>query len=81
MRKLVLTTLLLSIVLPPLKAAKISQGDTIGIAETFLTSHSATRAGMDLSQATIDCHNGAIYIINNPSGGWVFAAADDEVLG
>lgn len=79
MRKLLLTTLLLSIGLPSLKAAKISQGDAIGIAETFLTSHSATRAGIDLSLATIDCHNDAVYIINNPSGGWVLVAADDAI--
>ena len=62
-----------------LTAAKISQEDALGIADQFLASHSLTRAGINISESTIDCYKDAVYIINNPSGGWVLVGADDNL--
>lgn len=79
MYKFLLTSLILSTASISLTAAKISPDTAKGIADKFLSSHFFTRAHLDSSNLQFDNYKNTIYVINNPSGGWVLVAADDSL--
>lgn len=79
MRKLLLTSFLLSAGLSSLMAAKVSEEDAVRTAQQFLTSHFATRATSQFTNLSVQAYKDALYIVNNQNGGWAIVAADDSL--
>lgn len=79
MRKSSLLAALLCMGLHTVSAAKIDRGAALLHASRFLSSHSASRAGIDLSTLTVSDFRDDIFIVNNVKGGWVLVSADDRV--
>lgn len=79
MRKLVFLSILISVGIVTLNAAKISKQEALVKAENFLSSKSSTRSGSDLYGLMVSSFEDEVYIINYPQGGWVLISADDRV--
>ncbi|MDE6022504.1 MAG: C10 family peptidase [Muribaculaceae bacterium] len=79
MKRLVLSTLILAVGLLSAMAAKITQERALEISQSFLSSHKGTRSAHEYSDLLIENYKDALFIINNPSGGWVLVGADDSL--
>ena len=76
MKRLISAILIFTGTLLPSIAAKVTQERALEISESFLYSRKGTRSYADLS---IESYKDALFIINNPSGGWVLVGADDAL--
>lgn len=79
MKRLVLSTLILTVGLLSAIAAKITPERALEISESFLSSQKGTRSAHEYSSPTIENYKDALFIINNPSGGWVLVGAEDAL--
>ncbi|MDE7413785.1 MAG: C10 family peptidase [Muribaculaceae bacterium] len=85
MNRFLFSAFLLSAGLSSVMAERIMPEEAREIAEDFLSNRINTRSRLDFTNLSVEQYKDAIYIINNPDGGWVLVAADNglsqQVLG